>query len=1273
MAEATAESLPPERLRKHDGSELVEHAAGSHTAAIGEKCLFAHVHCWADVHIHSSTEYACFVGRNPNVVSSRHSPAQSHPGHTTLRKHTIHCPLLSFPPPHEKLPDARVSGSTAACGAGEGACGVGEGTGACGAGDGEGAGACGAGEGAGAGGAGEGEGTGAAAMATNPRKRARPVQHAGEAARLAKDTRHLGVPSSLRSRILAPDVLAGQHRNRKELRDALLTELGECVQSAANAARAASVAANVWLLGADEAVLQATDAAQLLKLYQAGVALARGSVVDKRVRRKLPAGAEAVISELVPRALGWLPHRSAEYLYDGLLANAILHVCKALPRAEEQYVRWRVRVAATAGTDAAPGLEEDDEDNGGGGGSDGDGDGNGGDDDDEEEDVTRTTTRDSDEVAAAMQCVPRIVQYVRGQCAWGDISWTRSLRAGGEVTVSDDVQTRIRVAVDALTAVRPRAKSAGAAADAMKNSIAIAAKTKDDAWKDAHPVQVATQLRNAVAKAYAAGEDASVFNWSAFKVQSFECAVRGGERGQKRTVPSRVVDVTVDYPGARQAFEAALQVASPLATAHWIEVKANGLEKYLGYLRWLQRQADTCCAEAAVAGAGTRRATMRRFCMLPIPRGGHALLRLDNDAAVEIARRVAPRLPRSSAAGADTIAHAGNGLVARSKDALHLLVGPPRPCNEPSPDDGWYFASVDTDGATVNYAYTRAGGLAKDQAFVCQNGDLHSGKFTNAQRKSQLQAREFPQAMLRMNCSDWRGIYGPENAGKALRDKVASGRLRWEDVDLVAADPGKESILYALRANMASILALDDAATDGGESAYCSDDLAAALIAQQDRATAFRLRDGAHGRLKGRHRGLRHDLKRREDTHMSCVLVAQSVLAQGRDGRGGGWRSPDVDVLRRLWRLEWKADGQLSPMPRGGGGGAGAGDGVVPLDLAQELAPVVGADASVQAMFDHYMQQVPALPAPPVQSQTGAKRTTAPPLREKPAPGSPAYILQEYRFGGGCCAARARRREAWTRRRHVAVSANKMIHPQSTASGAAQLQSRTQRVREMARTIWRREHGGQCAFEHARALRRMKARHRRELSGKLGLERSTLEAVHRMQVDARLALCAEEHMKRAACAKAARFAEGCGAREGSRCLRRPDGEDDDRRAQVGQDTEAEGAGADTADGDGPPSTSPRRIQVVQGAEGAGTGYRPLRVSRTTPARLQGRPGKLTVVLIGDASFAPGSRGYAPTSHRPIVAELARRRGVIVVMVDEFRSSCLCFACAARMKQVSSYN
>ncbi len=64
-------------------------------------------------------------------------------------------------------------------------------------------------------------------------------------------------------------------------------------------------------------------------------------------------------------------------------------------------------------------------------------------------------------------------------------------------------------------------------------------------------------------------------------------------------------------------------------------------------------------------------------------------------------------------------------------------------------------------------------------------------------------------------------------------------------------------------------------------------------------------------------------------------------------------------------------------------------------------------------------------------------------------------------------------------------------------------------------------------------------------------------------------------------------------------------------------------------------------------------------------RPENRP-TLTVIAMGNGVFSPCSRGYAPSSHRPYVKELASRPGVVVAMVDEFRTSKCCFRCGSQM-------
>ena len=80
-------------------------------------------------------------------------------------------------------------------------------------------------------------------------------------------------------------------------------------------------------------------------------------------------------------------------------------------------------------------------------------------------------------------------------------------------------------------------------------------------------------------------------------------------------------------------------------------------------------------------------------------------------------------------------------------------------------------------------------------------------------------------------------------------------------------------------------------------------------------------------------------------------------------------------------------------------------------------------------------------------------------------------------------------------------------------------------------------------------------------------------------------------------------------------------------------------------------------------------FRKLRLKRLQEARpLPAASSKLTIVCLGDAIFSTTMRGHASVGLVSTVAALSRMRGVMVVLVDEYRTSKLCFQCGAEMEQ-----
>lgn len=79
-----------------------------------------------------------------------------------------------------------------------------------------------------------------------------------------------------------------------------------------------------------------------------------------------------------------------------------------------------------------------------------------------------------------------------------------------------------------------------------------------------------------------------------------------------------------------------------------------------------------------------------------------------------------------------------------------------------------------------------------------------------------------------------------------------------------------------------------------------------------------------------------------------------------------------------------------------------------------------------------------------------------------------------------------------------------------------------------------------------------------------------------------------------------------------------------------------------------------------------------REHRLDPSSNPGDPSsdnRLTILCLGDAIFSSTMRGHAPSGHVSVMAALSRMPGVIVMLVDEYRTSKLCFRCAGEMKRV----
>ncbi len=223
---------------------------------------------------------------------------------------------------------------------------------------------------------------------------------------------------------------------------------------------------------------------------------------------------------------------------------------------------------------------------------------------------------------------------------------------------------------------------------------------------------------------------------------------------------------------------------------------------------------------------------------------------------------------------------------------------------------------------------------------------------------------------------------------------------------MIGVDPGKANLLFGLRASLQEVkegLREQEAGGSAGEEhpgRFITDGQARKLLT--DDRDRFQLRAGAHQRFKGRDKGTRFDLRRRKRTDADKVLAAMSVLARGEDQKQGGWSSPDPRLLALLWNAERKADGPLRE-PR---------QGVNP--------------------YQCYADQV---------------RDHAPVEPDKVHPGSPAGVLASYHFGDDFAAAKAGFREACQRRRHEAVTANRVLRHGPPRGAAAAPTSTTRRIR----------------------------------------------------------------------------------------------------------------------------------------------------------------------------------------------------------------------------------
>ena len=241
-------------------------------------------------------------------------------------------------------------------------------------------------------------------------------------------------------------------------------------------------------------------------------------------------------------------------------------------------------------------------------------------------------------------------------------------------------------------------------------------------------------------------------------------------------------------------------------------------------------------------------------------------------------------------------------------------------------------------------------------------------------------------------------------------------------------------------------------------------------------------------------------------------------------------------------------------------------------------------------------------------------------LQHQGQPTTESIPMLEYRFGKRYKMARDNRRERFIRRRHVDVTARAIIGKRHRRR--LMRMSRKARVRRIAQlnmSLCGRWNGRFAAKADRVALQKKHTEERRKVWRRLRKQEPLEEAVEAMQ---------ERHHQELESALTREHEE---LRERNRFF-----------AQAKKLVP-------------PQIVTPKRTQWCR-----------LHKHGHTSSR---EDSKLTVLCLGDAIFRPCMKGHAPAGLVPMVAALSRIPGVLVVLVDEFRSSKLCFRCAGEMKRV----
>ena len=992
--------------------------------------------------------------------------------------------------------------------------------------------------------------------------------------------------AKVRVTVTSMSLSAGVEGSREQKRR-VISRLRGAVERCAHAQRMALRIANAAVLDATDGELEELEARTVAgrktdgvffdiadTVFSAAVAYrgARCAATDRAAARRLPASFVDRVTAAAGVVFGdfGLPRTPmTTKLGEGVVKTMAVamqeHVVRAVVRGESQLAKWLLhRAGALFAEDGETGDEEDAAGDGG----------------DEAGEVAQAAPDAEGDEKAWAKMHAQVRRAMRGE----RLSWPPGLRGDDHQRGREIVEAGVR---DVLHA-KPVASPADALASAMRE--------EKRRWRGVDDEKYAKYTQACIAKLVA--------------------------RGAFAAVRDDFPDTAAELDGAEGG-----AIRRPIPTDGEHVIKLHGPIRYLSYLKYLRSQADACMAEARVARC---RGAMRPLTVLPLGRAGPVFVRFDCAAMHETLGDVPGLACRQRAAKRDgemlrRVLRRGLVRAAR-RIAGVTTTGDGRGVDE-AVDDVQVVDVVQTIKSVLTDGATLVVSTAMETASAPPGFHLTPGYFdlANDDKRARLahrwgtKDRPLPHHVLQRPLHLWSGVCAHEQLRTALLSKLqgidatkvrkradlecACGELRHAldgRVNFVAIDPGKESIVYAVR-DALPVGALQEYAPPAerpgaptvAPGRYIPEALADRVLADRAR---YRLRGIVHQRLKGRQKGAAVELRWRRRTGADRAFAAKARLAELL-GRGTS------AAMLAMCALEQR--GEL-------------------LEAAAELVDHEGmtTEARIAAIRD--LMRPPGQPDPAGPALPAAAATDP---------------VHRYHFGQDAKLARTARRERFRRRRHEAVTANRILDRGPRTGEAAPPDSRTRRMHAAGRALC-----GEQMWARRFDARRAHADLRRELRREIGREkrRCRRERVDAAAVDERVARIEERY--------AARLAEA-------------------ERAELAERRDLNRAFAAARREHHPRPTTPEERRAGGVARRAARRARLGALRRELRGENEGNTRRLTVVLLGNGSLCPGVNGHAPASHMALAAELSRRPGVVVVPVDEHRSTKLCCLCAGEMAKI----